>query len=46
MVLPDTYIDHDSPQKQYAEAGLTAQHIVDTALAALDKTTQASGLRA
>ena len=46
MVLPDTYIDHDSPQKQYAEAGLTAQHIVDTALAALDKTTQARGLRA
>ena len=47
MVLPDTYIDHDNPQKQYAEAGLTAQHIADTAIAALDKaTTQASGLRA
>lgn len=46
MVLPDTYIDHDNPQKQYAEAGLTALHIADTARAALDKTIQASGLRA
>ncbi|SNS23672.1 MULTISPECIES: 1-deoxy-D-xylulose-5-phosphate synthase [unclassified Azospirillum] len=35
MVLPDTYQDHDTPQKQYDEAGLNARHIVDTALKAL-----------
>ncbi len=28
MVLPDTYLDHDTPQKQYEEAGLTAMHVV------------------
>lgn len=43
MVLPDTYIDHDSPQKQYAEAGLTAKHIADTALQALGSSAQLSG---
>ncbi|CBS90030.1 1-deoxy-D-xylulose-5-phosphate synthase [Azospirillum lipoferum] len=35
MVLPDLYLDHDSPAKQYEAAGLTAQHIVRTALQAL-----------
>lgn len=35
MVLPDTYLDHDSPAKQYETAGLNAQHIVHTALQAL-----------
>jgi len=35
MVLPDVYLDHDSPAKQYETAGLTAQHIVHTALQAL-----------
>src|SRR5205085_8324836 len=34
MVLPDRFIDHASPQRQYAEAGLDAPHIVATALAA------------
>lgn len=48
MVLPDSYIDHDSPQKQYAEAGLTAKHIAITALQALgkDQTLLESGQRA
>ncbi|HEX2753545.1 MAG TPA: 1-deoxy-D-xylulose-5-phosphate synthase, partial [Alphaproteobacteria bacterium] len=48
MVLPDTYIDHDNPQKQYAEAGLTAKHIAATALSALgeDERAAAAGLRA
>jgi 1-deoxy-D-xylulose-5-phosphate synthase len=48
MVLPDTYIDHDNPQKQYAEAGLTAEHIAATALSALgeDERAAAAGLRA
>jgi len=32
MTLPDTYQDHDSPEKMYAEAGLDAQAIVKTAL--------------
>ncbi|PGH55270.1 1-deoxy-D-xylulose-5-phosphate synthase [Azospirillum palustre] len=35
MVLPDAYLDHDSPAKQYETAGLSAQHIVHTALQAL-----------
>jgi 1-deoxy-D-xylulose-5-phosphate synthase len=35
MVLPDRFIDHAAPAKQYAEAGLDAPHIVATALAAL-----------
>lgn len=28
MTLPDTYIDHDTPAKQYAQAGLAAENIV------------------
>ncbi len=35
MVLPDTFIDHDSPQKQYDVARLNAPHIVEQALQAL-----------
>jgi 1-deoxy-D-xylulose-5-phosphate synthase len=35
MRLPDMFQDHDDPVKQYDEAGLNAQHIVETALAAL-----------
>ncbi|MFH1157770.1 MAG: 1-deoxy-D-xylulose-5-phosphate synthase [Pseudomonadota bacterium] len=35
MVLPDIFIDHDTPQKQYDQAGLTARHIVATALEAM-----------
>ncbi len=37
MVLPDRFIDHAAPAKQYAEAGLDAPHIVATALAALGR---------
>jgi 1-deoxy-D-xylulose-5-phosphate synthase len=37
MVLPDRFIDHAAPTKQYAEAGLDAPHIVATALAALGR---------
>jgi 1-deoxy-D-xylulose-5-phosphate synthase len=37
MVLPDRFIDHDTPQKQYEEAGLTAAHITATALEALGR---------
>ena len=35
MVLPDVFIDHDSPARQIATAGLDAAHIVATALDAL-----------
>jgi 1-deoxy-D-xylulose-5-phosphate synthase len=35
MRLPDRFQDHDKPDKQHDEAGLTAPHIVDTVLKAL-----------
>jgi 1-deoxy-D-xylulose-5-phosphate synthase len=35
MVLPDIFIDHDSPQKQYDVARLNAPHIVEQALQAM-----------
>ncbi len=37
MCLPDVFIDHEAPRKQYDQAGLNAPHIVATALAALGK---------
>jgi 1-deoxy-D-xylulose-5-phosphate synthase len=33
--LPDVFQDHDTPDKQYEAAGLTAPHIVETVLSAL-----------
>ena len=44
LVLPDTYQDHDKPEKMYAEAGLDAKGIVAKVLAALgrDKAGQAA----
>jgi 1-deoxy-D-xylulose-5-phosphate synthase len=33
--LPDIFQDHDTPDKQYEAAGLTAPHIVETVLSAL-----------
>ena len=38
MCLPDVFIDHEAPRKQYDQAGLNAPQIVATALAALGKT--------
>jgi 1-deoxy-D-xylulose-5-phosphate synthase len=35
LCLPDRFIDHDSPKKQYDEAGLNAAQIVAAAVAAL-----------
>jgi 1-deoxy-D-xylulose-5-phosphate synthase len=35
MRLPDAFIDHEKPEKQYDEAGLNAPQIVDTVLKAL-----------
>jgi 1-deoxy-D-xylulose-5-phosphate synthase len=37
MRQPDVFQDHDKPEKQYAEAGLDAEAIVATVLAALRK---------
>jgi 1-deoxy-D-xylulose-5-phosphate synthase len=35
MRLPDTFLEHDRPEKQYDEARLNAPHIVETVLKAL-----------
>ena len=45
MVLPDRFIDHESPATQYEEAGLSARHIVATALEALGRAAE-TGARA
>ena len=37
MVLPDVFLDHDSPQAQYDKAGLNARQIVAMALSALGR---------
>jgi 1-deoxy-D-xylulose-5-phosphate synthase len=46
MVLPDQFLDHDSPAAQYETAGLNARHIVATALAALGRDTAVRPARA
>ncbi|WP_137125737.1 1-deoxy-D-xylulose-5-phosphate synthase [Roseomonas sp. HF4] len=46
MCLPDRFIDHDAPRKQYEEAGLNATQIVATALAALGQKDKALPARA
>jgi 1-deoxy-D-xylulose-5-phosphate synthase len=46
MVLPDVFLDHDSPQAQYDEAGLNARHIVAMALSALGRETAEQPARA
>jgi 1-deoxy-D-xylulose-5-phosphate synthase len=42
LVLPDRFIDHDAPAKQYDQAGLNARHIVDAACAALGRVAERS----
>lgn len=44
MTLPDRFQDHDKPELQYAEAALSAQHIVATAAAALGLNAPATGV--
>src|SRR5690242_16874811 len=46
MVLPDRFIDHDTPLKQYEQAGLTARHIAQTALQALGRSSTERSARA
>jgi 1-deoxy-D-xylulose-5-phosphate synthase len=43
MVLPDRFIDHAAPGRQYEWAGLDATHIVATALQALGQVAAAAG---
>jgi 1-deoxy-D-xylulose-5-phosphate synthase len=38
LVLPDRFLDHDTPNLQYDQAGLTAKHITNAALKALGRT--------
>ena len=40
MVLPDTFLDHDKPEKLYASAGLDAKGIVNKVLATLGRPVQ------
>jgi 1-deoxy-D-xylulose-5-phosphate synthase len=42
MVLPDTFIDQDKPEKMYERAGLSAAGIVATALSALGRPVEAN----
>jgi 1-deoxy-D-xylulose-5-phosphate synthase len=37
MTLPDVFLDQDTPEKLYAQAGLDADGIVRTALNALGR---------
>jgi 1-deoxy-D-xylulose-5-phosphate synthase len=46
MCLPDFFIDHETPAKQYEIAGLTAANIVATALAALGQEITEAPVRA
>jgi 1-deoxy-D-xylulose-5-phosphate synthase len=46
MILPDCFIEHDSPNTQYDQAGLTARHITQTALNALGRVIAERSVRA
>ncbi len=46
MILPDRFIDHDTAERQYAEAGLDATAIVTTAWTALGRDLSEADLRA
>ena len=46
LTLPDYFIDHDKPAKQIEMAGLSASHIVATAVSALGQSAVESPARA
>jgi 1-deoxy-D-xylulose-5-phosphate synthase len=46
LILPDHFIDHDTPARQYDMAGLSARHIANAALAALGRQSIALPARA
>ena len=39
MTLPDRFLEHDAPAKQWIDAGLTADDIIKTVTAAIGGTT-------
>ncbi|HTT96557.1 MAG TPA: 1-deoxy-D-xylulose-5-phosphate synthase [Rhizomicrobium sp.] len=45
MILPDIFLDHDTPEKMYEAAGLDAASIVATALGALGREQEAIAAR-
>ena len=45
MVLPDTFIEHDKPEKLYVEAGLDSKGIVAKVLDTLGRDAAAKGPR-
>jgi 1-deoxy-D-xylulose-5-phosphate synthase len=44
MVLPDTYLDHDKPERMYVTAGLDAKSIVAKVLDVLGRSDDARGM--
>ncbi len=42
MVLPDRFLDHDTPERMYQAAGLDANGIVAVALGALGRESEAA----
>jgi 1-deoxy-D-xylulose-5-phosphate synthase len=42
VILPDTFIDHDKPDRMYERAGLNASGIVRTVMGALGRGVQAN----
>jgi 1-deoxy-D-xylulose-5-phosphate synthase len=45
MILPDRFIDQDTPEKMYEAAGLDARGIVATVLGALGREQEAAAAR-
>ena len=46
MTLPDTFQDHDKPERMYAQAGLDAKGIVTKVLTVLGRGEEARSLSA
>jgi 1-deoxy-D-xylulose-5-phosphate synthase len=46
LVLPDRFLDHDSPDRMYETAGLDAKAIVATVLSAFGRDNDAAALLA
>jgi 1-deoxy-D-xylulose-5-phosphate synthase len=44
MILPDSYLDQDKPERMYAQAGLDAKGIVAKVLEALGRGDEARGM--
>ena len=46
LAMPDRFVDHDKPEKQYAAAGLDAAGIVNAVFSALGREAGPASLRA